>query len=302
MSPSGRTEHVVLLRDAIARIEAGLPVRTSAPPPVPMPAPAARGTGRRVVPLGPEGFGLDRMLGGGLRTGALHEVVPHSGRDEAAASGFALAVAARCIEPGGMLIWIVEDCAAGESGLPYRPGLQAHGLDPDRLVVVRTKGADATLWAAEEALRAGDFVVLAELWGGRHYGLAPSRRLVLAARSRGGTGLLLHAGLGQDHDVSSGSETRFAVAGHPSSPRAAFGGPLPVPGDAAFGVRVAKLRNAAAAGFDHDHSFPLIWNAEQRCFHDHDLSVALASHPADGPAQANRPGGQTRGSNGRRAG
>ena len=162
MSPSGRTEHVAFLRAAIARIESGMPVAA------PLPAPASRLPPREAravrprrrpaakhppVALGPDGFTLDRLLGGGLKQGALHEVVPASARDEGVASGFALAVAARCLKPQGTLIWIMDDCAASESGAPYPPGLQAHGLDPDRLIVVRTRGPQATLWAAEEALR-----------------------------------------------------------------------------------------------------------------------------------------------------
>jgi hypothetical protein len=145
----------------------------------------------------------------------------------------------------------------------------------------------------EEALRAGDFTVLAELWGGKHYGLAPSRRLVLAARARGGTGLLLQAGLARGAaTLSTGSDTRFEVAAHPSPPIASAAGRIPIPGQTAFAVRLAKLRSTAASGeqnFDPDRIHPLIWNAEQRCFHDHDLSFGLASPPADRPAQAIKP-------------
>ncbi|WP_131115769.1 ImuA family protein [Lichenihabitans psoromatis] len=293
MSPSGRTEHVTFLRAAIARIEAGVPaadvramrIGTVTPGPSPRRPGAAR-RGKRLVPLGSEG--LDGLLGGGLRAGALHEIVPETARDEAAASGFALAVASRCLAGSGMLIWIVDDRAASESGDPYRPGLQAHGLDPDRMIVVRTHGADQTLWALEEALRAGAFTVLAELWGGQHYGLAPSRRLVLAARARGGTGLLLHAGLPGAATLSSGSETRFAVAAHPSPHLASAGGRMPIPGQAVFGVRLDKLRNAAT-DFDTSRIHPLVWTPEQRCFHDHDLSLGVAFSSADRSPEAARP-------------
>ena len=299
MSPSGRTEHVAFLRAAIARIESGMPAAvrpaTGAAPGRGEARSARLSSRRRATaprrapfPLGPEGFPLDRLLGGGLRPGALHEVVPASARDEGAASGFALAVAARCLHRRGVLIWIVEDCAATESGAPYRPGLQAHGIDPDRLIVVRTRGAQATLWAAEEALRLGDVFVLCELWGGKLYGLTPSRRLVLAARSHGATGLVLHAGLaGGARALSSSSETRFVVAARPSRMVAAVNGSLPVPGEAAFALRLDKAR-AAAGDVDPHRIYSLLWNAEQRCFYDPDCPVAVASPPADRPAQAER--------------
>ena len=144
--------------------------------------------------LGDGALGLDDMLGGGLRCGALHEIVASHRQDDGAASAFALALAIRCVgdQP---LVWIVEDCAAYETGVPYRPGLEAHGLDPDRLVLVRTREAQTTLWAFEEALRLEAPVVLAEVWSGKHYDLAASRRLLLAAQAGRGTALLLHTGL-----------------------------------------------------------------------------------------------------------
>ncbi len=207
-----------------------------------------RGAGRAPPPGRRVGFGdgdalpLDAALGGGLRRGALHEVVAEGARDAAAAAGFALAAAGRCAG-AAPLVWIVEDHAAAETGLPYRPGLAAHGVDPDRLILVRTGDGRATLWALEEALRLGAPAVLAELWGAKHYGLAPSRRLLLAAQGGRGTALLLHAGLaGRGAGLSSAAETRLAVAACPSPRLASAGDRLPIPGPAAVAVRVLKLR------------------------------------------------------------
>ncbi len=278
MERSRGTEHVDVLRAAIARMEVSA-------------RPECGGAGHREgsrpsIPLGgPEGCALDRTLGGGLRRGALHEVVPATPRDEAAACGFALALATRCLAQGSViLLWIVEDNAVRESGAPYRPGLLAHGLDPDRVILVRTRGAAHSLWAAEEALRTRGAVMLAELWGGRGYGLAPSRRLVLAARGRGSVGLVLHAGLPGAARVSSGCDTRFRVAALPSPRIGSVGARPPVPGQASVAVALDKAR-AAVRGIDPTHVFPLRWNAGQRCFHDHDLPVAVASAPADRPAR-----------------
>lgn len=279
MSPRGRTDHVTFLRDAIARIE------RCAPPSAPGGFRGSRDS-TASIPLGPAGFELDRLLGGGLRRGTLHEIAPATARDEGTASRFAVAVAVCGLRTHGALVWIVDDCAAGESGAPYRPGLEGHGLDPDRLVVVRTRGGQQTLWAAEEALRGTGLVVLAELWGGKAYGLAPSRRLVLAARARGSTALLLHAGLGGGtHGLSTGCETRMVVAAHPSRRRPAAVGALPIPGAPAFALRLDKAR-ATLADIDPQQVFALHWNAAQRCFHDPDHPVALAAPSADGPDRA----------------
>ena len=289
MSPCDRPDDVALLRAAITRIENGQPATTGGRTAAPM-RPGRRRSraadGRPPVPLGGDGLALDVILGGGLRAGALHEIVPATPRDEGAASGFALALAIRCLGERGTLVWIVDDNAAGESGVPYRPGLQAHGLDPDRLVMVRTKGAEATLWAAEEALRVRDVVMLVELWAGRLYGLVPSRRLVLAARGSGAIGLVLHAGLpGAARALSSSSDTRFLAAACPSRPLPAASGPLPVPGITAVALRLDKLR-APPADVDRAATHVLLWHAEQRCFHEPDLSVALAAPSSDRPDRA----------------
>ena len=127
------TTDVSGLRDLVARIEGARPgsVRRHG---IAAPAPVSLGDG----------------------TLPLDEGVP----DAAAAAGFALALAGRCAGPDP-LVWIVEDHAASETGLPYRPGLAAHGIDADRLVLVRTADGQATLWALEEALRLGAPAVLA---------------------------------------------------------------------------------------------------------------------------------------------
>lgn len=96
------------------------------------------------VPFGVAG--LDAALGGGLARGALHEIAATRESDIPAATGFGLALAflagseARS-EPAERstkraVIWIAEDMALNESGLPYGPGLDAHGLPPERLITV----------------------------------------------------------------------------------------------------------------------------------------------------------------------
>ena len=303
------------LRDAVARIEAGRPGTCGAvrrrrlDPQTRLPP----------VRLGDGTLPLDALLAGGLRRGALHEVVAHHKRDDAAAAGFALTVAGRCAG-ASPLVWIIEDCAASETGSPYRPGLAAHGIDPDRLILVRTKDARSTLWAVEEALKLRAPAVLAELWGTKHYGLAPSRRLLLAAQAGQGTAILLHTGLaGRGEALSSAAETRFAVAACQSPQLPSAGNRMPIPGSAAVTVRLLKLRLGAGDRDDRDHrgldrdnrglsrdhpgtgrddrgldrdyrgldrAHALVWNAVQRCFDAHPLPFGVSPPAADRTAQA----------------
>ena len=92
MSQGGRSEHgdalckMDGLRNAIARIEGDGTI-------VARFADDKAGRARTTVPLG--AVALDRALRGGLDRGALHEVVAARPGDAGAASGFAMAVAAR---------------------------------------------------------------------------------------------------------------------------------------------------------------------------------------------------------------
>ena len=240
---------LLVLRESIARIEAFAPNGYS----------HGRDRDRSVlVSLGEEPLPLDAALGGGLRRGTLHEIVAAAPRDEASAAAFAVALAVRLADQGGM-IWIMDDRAAWETGTPYRPGLASHGIAVDKLVLVKTKDTPTTLWATEEALRAGARVVVTELWRARTYDLAASRRLLLAARRKGATCLLVHVGLNESDDASSAAETRFAVAACPSEHRVSAGQRTPIPGGPGFAVRLLKLRGTASGGlrgYDETRSMP----------------------------------------------
>ena len=149
MSPSGLSDggalpQMAVLRQTIARIEGGRlwPAfgenqlgtgRLGENPPG-----ASSPDGGRCA-LGRD-LALDRVLRGGLPRGTLSEVVAGRPGDAGAASGFALALAARfAAAAGGPVVWVIEDSARGETGAPYAPGLAAHGVDPAHLIVVRTK-------------------------------------------------------------------------------------------------------------------------------------------------------------------
>src|SRR5579862_9189320 len=181
MSPA-KAERMAHLRRAIAGIEAHSGRPDAGAP--------------RKLSLAPA---LDPALGGGLSGDALHEIAPAEAGDGAAAIGFALALAARFAaaaprSPTALLI--SEDFGARETGALFGPGLAAHGLGLDRLILARAPDARTLLWAMEEALKSGALaVVVGEMWSlSKHYDLAASRRLLLAARAGRTPGLLVHGG------------------------------------------------------------------------------------------------------------
>jgi protein ImuA len=152
---------------------------------------------------------IDAALGGGLMRGALHEIAAAGEAHVAAAAGFALGL----VPSDARLVWIAEDMALAESGVPYGPGLDAFGLRPEKLLTVATAHSRDLLWAMEEALRCRAVAtVIGEL---RHGGIdsVAVRRLSLAASARGALALLLRAS--PPHDASTAA-TRWVVSAAPS--------------------------------------------------------------------------------------
>lgn len=170
------------LRARIGRLERG------APGPAPEPVPLCQA--------------LDAALPqGGLARGGLHDLTFPPEEAAGAATGFAALLLGRT---GGTVFWIAEEPDA------WPPGLARFGLDPAALVLVRARGADA-LWAMEEALRspasAGALLVLA-----RPPDLTAERRLMLAAQTGGGIGLLLRP---EAEEAPGAALTRWRVASLP---------------------------------------------------------------------------------------
>jgi len=285
--PAGYSERVDFLRARIASLEAeGSFARGQT-------SSHQRGIGQDRAVLGEASrlCSLDQALQGGLPLGALHEFVAARPGDQAAAAGFAAALAARFVHhkaaANAKVIWIVETKAVRETGMPYAPGLSLCGFDPAHLVLVETRDAHESLWAMEEAMKcSAPVAVIAEIWGlAKIYDLAASRRLVLAARKSGTPGLLVAAGFaGAAEHVSSGAATRFAIAPSASLRLPSAGNRLPLPGRTAWAVRLVKARAGPRGfGFDRDKVHRLIWDPEKACFRDAlplGLSPLFGNRPA----------------------
>ena len=183
-------------------------------------------------------FGLEaldaRLSGGGLAVAALHEAAPATPAvgDEAAATLFLAALAARLAiaEGQGIVLW-----ALSRRDL-FAPGLAQAGLTPDRLIYAECRRDEEVLAVMEEALRHGGLAAVVGEVG--RLGLAPGRRLQLAAEEGGTTALMLRRWRRSDADplaFPSAAVTRWRLAGAPSAP-------LPVPGVGRARWRVELVR------------------------------------------------------------
>jgi protein ImuA len=193
---------------------------------------------------------IDDALGGGFSRGALHEIAAAREADTAAATGFALGLAAdgNVQEPHQQLqphrdawtvpqrrsslltspargqnlfgantaiVWVADDLTLAEHGAPYGPGLDAAGLAPERLITVAAARPRDVLWAMEEALRCRAIgLVIGEIRS-REIDTVTTRRLSLAAAAGNTLGLLLRPSPGEE---TSAAVTRWIVATTPAAP------------------------------------------------------------------------------------
>jgi protein ImuA len=166
--------------------------------------------GRRALPFGHAAID-SRLPAGGLAFGALHEVVPATFTDTAAAVGFLAALLA-CLPPAGPVVVVVPRRGIADHGRLHGHGFAGLGLDPARLILVETATGEEAHWAMEEALRSA---VPAAVAGAADVGatLKLSRRLHLAAEASGLPLLLLRPASAAG---SSAAATRWRIAAAPA--------------------------------------------------------------------------------------
>lgn len=160
---------------------------------------------------------------GGLPLACLHDVIAADG----AATGFVAMLLGRLAQRGPVL-WCLP---GGATQNLYPPGLQAFGLDTERLLVVRGRNDTELLWAMEEGLRCPALgAVVAEVSG---LDLTAGRRLQLAAEAGGVTGFTLLAPWAKK--AAGAATTRWRI-------EAAASAATPWPGIGAARWRVALER------------------------------------------------------------
>ncbi|MGE5536644.1 MAG: ImuA family protein [Acidobacteriota bacterium] len=190
---------------------------------------------------------LFRAAGGSIR-GALHEIAAARETEIAAATGFALSLAA-CATSRAIL-WVGEDMACVESGALYGPGLDLLGIAPERFIVVRAVHLRDVLWTMEEALHCSAVgAVIGESRAQRCPDLIATRRLSLAAPHNNSIALLLRTAPGVE---PSAAATRWVIGASPSAPHA-HGSPR---------LKAQLMRNR----FGEPGSWMLDWNDDEKCF------------------------------------
>jgi protein ImuA len=217
---------------------------------------------------------LDDALQGGLALGALHELAPVSELQLGAAFGFGLAIAALAATGGREVLCIQTDYAALAAGTPYGLGLDRLGLAMERLLILRVAHPRDALWAFEEALKCPALAaVLAELpEEGAAADLTATRRLLLAAQTGGGLGLLLRH---RPCPLGSGAMTRWQVAAALSRPDR-FGGL----GGTSFDLALQRNRRGRCG------RWIMGWNHDERIFVPQAVSLGVAEAAFDRPDRA----------------
>jgi protein ImuA len=243
---------------------------------------------------------IDGALGGGLSAGALHEIAAAREAETAAASGFALALAARrtssrgapsisglpaigsaararndesaasVLTPGRNVLWIAEDLSLAENGAPYGPSLDEVGIAPERLITVAAARERDVLWAMEEALRCRAAGMVIGEMRSRGIDQVATRRLALAAAAGNALGLILRTA---PDDGPSAAATRWIVGAAPS-PRSGDGDEeRHGVGPPRFAARLVRNRRG------HLGAWIVEWNSVEQRF-----ELATHSEPVAGSA------------------
>jgi len=179
---------------------------------------------------------------GGLPFGRLHDITG-AGREQetpAVVTGFAAALAARAMR-GGVLLWALQRDDF------YAPGLQAFGVDPDRVILVRVDKDDQAFAVVEDAARTrGVSAVVGEV---SSLDLTAGRRLQLVCERSGATAFMLRRRLyaaprtRSKHDEISSAATRWRIASAPSESEE------PGLGPARCSVRLERNRGGRTGGW-----------------------------------------------------
>ena len=125
---------------------------------------------------------LDRVLGGGLARGRVHELFAASSDDAASATGFAAMLALRAVGRQSPIFWLRTDASERFGGRLHAPGLVELGGDPGSLVLGQAPDVKALLRAAADAARCPGLSALIVETHGKCpvLDLTASRRLALA--------------------------------------------------------------------------------------------------------------------------
>ena len=240
MSEPGRAEQLHLLRNSIARIEAGGVLQDAERKQVPRQPPSDS----QVAAEMPVRISVTAPV---PRPASFYEIAPANAGDCSAAAGFALTIAGQMVKSRQRpVLWVAEDFALVEQGAPYAPGLTAYGIKTSDFTLIRTQSR-LDLWRVmEEAIKSRAFAAVigepAALTG--HDLPALIRRLTINARTHQSCAILLRP-LAQSGFIAP-SPLRFEVAA--TSPDYSAGSVLarPLPAPPVWSVRYRGAPGSAA--------------------------------------------------------
>ena len=204
----------------------------------------------------------------GLGVEGVHEVCEASFGDMAALTGFALAgFALAAAKPRkGAIAWVRQQALAFDHGHILNAGTHALTAHRPPILNITTRKLSDTLWATEEAIRAGAVsLVIAELQAAD---FTASRRLSLAASRHGVPVILLMPYTRQGSTASAARWRVSSLASAPNryDPRA--------PGDTRWHAVLERCRRAPDMC---GHSFNLELNDETLSLR---VAAGLAAHPS----------------------
>ena len=231
----------------------------ASPGPGEVPPAPARDSGGEVLPFGLAGID-NHLPGGGLDRKAVHEFLPASYNDRAAAFGLMAGLLAGFQQhSAGPLLVCDLMPKVGERLTLYGPGLMARGLDPARLIYLRLRSEADFLWALEEGLSCDGLAGVAGLMGmEKNYGFTESKRLSLRARERGRPLFLLRPhGAGG----ATAAKSRWRISARPSLPDAHPNHYLPGLGDPRWRLELVRAPGASPAHWE------IGWSHETHHFH-----------------------------------
>ncbi|MGL4396176.1 MAG: ImuA family protein [Hyphomicrobium sp.] len=226
---------------------------------------------------------VDDALGEGLTRGSVHEIYLSRPKDVTSAFGFTLALALRTAGRKPILV-SQQDVLDAETGALNASGLAELGLDPSRIILVRTRDAEGVLRAGEQAARCTALgAVVIETWGEpKILNFTASRRLALAAAKSNVPIFLVRAAASPSQSAAS---TRWSVRSAPSRPLEAN-----APGFPAFDLTLLRHRGGMAGSH-----WCVEWNRDRKCFQERErgdvapISRPMVSVPASRPHPSQAP-------------
>ena len=244
------------LRAAIARIEA---------------ADVSLAEENKRVPLGYDA--ADAALLGGILPGALHEIYADE-RDSVSGSAFAAMLALRAARSGSIILWVRQDFTAHQCGQLSAQGLSDLGINPNRLLLVKTRTGAEALRAASDSLSCKALgAIIVEVWRQpKSLDLVASRKLTLRAGASNVTIFLIRVAAAEE--MPSTAETRWFIRAKRTPDFVEdWGNPL-------FEATLARNRHGQTG------AWAMEWNCDARVFREAPQnSRAFFPDAARGPHQ-----------------